>query len=376
MPIQARPDWTAEVERLGFLWHTDGAGAPYWNESAYYEFTQSQIADIEEASRALHQLFVEAGQYVIDHELYARFAIPEWARPLIARAWDEEPPALNHGRFDLGYDGRFPPKLFEYNCDTPTALFEAAIVQWRWLEAVRPGERQCNDLHEWLVWKWGDLAPALAGRRLYFTHVDDRGEDTLTTTYLRDTALAAGVQSEAILIDDIGWDAGRGRFVDLEARPIDALFHLYPWEWLAGEAFAPHIAASYDATLWIEPIWKMIWSNKAILPILWELFPGHPNLLPAFETPRGEAYVKKPILAREGANISLVRGGIEAARTGGDYGAEGYIYQALFDLPDFDGQRPVIGAWMVDGHPAGIGVREGGLITGNTARFTPHVVVG
>jgi glutathionylspermidine synthase len=35
-----------------------------------------------------------------------------------------------YGRFDLAYRGDGPPKLLEYNADTPTALFEAAVVQW------------------------------------------------------------------------------------------------------------------------------------------------------------------------------------------------------------------------------------------------------
>ena len=48
---------------------------------------------------------------------------------------------------------------------------------------------------------------------------------------------------------------------------------------------------------WIEPVWKMMLSNKAILPVLWELFPGHPNLLPSFFDRQGGTYVKKPLAA-------------------------------------------------------------------------------
>ena len=33
---------------------------------------------------------------------------------------------------------------------------------------------------------------------------------------------------------------------------------------------------------WLEPAWKSIISNKALLPLLWEMFPNHPNLLPAY----------------------------------------------------------------------------------------------
>ncbi|MGK3844921.1 glutathionylspermidine synthase family protein, partial [Enterococcus faecium] len=92
-----------------------------------------------------------------------------------------------------GYDGAGPPKLFEFNCDTPTSLLEAAVVQWDWKEAVFPALGQYNDLHEALVAKWRDIAPYLPPR-VHFAHADeDSGEDAVTVAYLRDTAEAAGI---------------------------------------------------------------------------------------------------------------------------------------------------------------------------------------
>lgn len=392
--IAPRPDWQAAVEKHGLIWHTV-SGAPYWNESAYYHFTSAEVDLLEAATAELYRIVMEAGQHVIDNHLFPRFGIPDYIVPLICRSWEEEPPALNHGRFDLGYDGHHPPKLFEYNCDTPTAMLEAAVIQWEWKEGVFPKENyrpanlidrflglvppseqpdQFNSLHDKLLAKWKDIAPWLKSRAIHFTHVNDNAaEDTRTVSYLRDLAHEAGLTSTAIFTKDLGWNSSTRRFVDLDSRPIDVLFHLYPWEWLTKEEFGPHIVESYDAMNWLEPVWKMILSNKAILPVLWELFPGHPNLLPCYFEPKSGTFVKKPLLAREGANITLVKDGQEIARTEGGYGSEGYVYQDLYDLPDVDGNRPVIGSWIVDGEPAGMGIREDGLITGNTARFVPHV---
>jgi glutathionylspermidine synthase len=206
---------------------------------------------------------------------------------------------------------------------------------------------------------------------VHFASADDP-EDVATTTYLRDTAEQGGVASAQLLVEAIGWDADARRFVDEEERPIASAFKLYPWEWLAREAYAEHLAVA--RTRWIEPAWKMVLSNKGILAVLWELFPDHPNLLPAtFDEWRLEAYARKPLLSREGANVRLVMFGEEVAASGGDYGGEGYVYQALAALPRFDGRVPVLGSWVVAGEPAGLGVREGdGLITTNTSRFVPH----
>jgi glutathionylspermidine synthase len=375
IPLEPRPDWRRKVQALGLVWHTT-AGEPYWNEAAAYVFTRAQIRQIEQATRELYGLYIQAGDHVVERRLFARFGLPEWTWDLITDAWRSEPPALNYGRFDLGYDGVRPPKLFEFNCDTPTSLLEAAVIQWAWKEERFPQADQFNSLHDQLVEQWQAMAPRLAPGPIHFAHAADAiGEDAVTTAYLMDTARSAGLQTERLLMADIGWN-GRA-FVDLQNREIRTLYHLYPWEWLIREPFARHLAATADRTFWVEPIWKLIWSNKAMLPILWEIFPDHPNLLWASaEAPRRASYVQKPILAREGANVRLVRDGREIAATTGAYAASPTIWQGLYDLPDYDGLMPVIGAWSVDGEPAGMGIREDGLITGNLARFAPHIIEG
>jgi glutathionylspermidine synthase len=371
--LTPRADWRAEVEALGLIWHT-AAGAPYWNEAAAYGFTLAEIEEIERATADLYAMYLEAGDYVVHERLFARFGIPQWCWPLIEEAWAAEPPALNYGRFDLGYDGAGPPKLFEFNCDTPTALLEAAVVQWQWKEQVFPDLDQYNSLHDKLIAKWRDIAPYLASPVVHFTHAREfTGEDAVTTAYLADTAKLAGLSPRLLAIGDVGW--AQGRFWDLEPAEIRTLYHLYPWEWLVQEPFGRHLLENDGRTLWVEPIWKMIWSNKAILPILWDLYPRHPNLMWASaEGPAADSFVAKPILAREGANVRVVEAGRQVAARDGRYGDQPMIWQGLFDLPDFDGARPVLGAWIVDGAPAGLGVREDGLITGNLARFVPHVI--
>jgi glutathionylspermidine synthase len=373
--VTPRADWREKVESLGLVWHTAG-GAPYWNESVCYRFTLAEIEMIEQATADLYAMVLNAGQYVVDNRLFARFGIPDWCEPLIIDAWNSEPPALNYGRFDLGYDGKGPPKLFEFNCDTPTSLLEAAVVQWTWKEEVFPSADQFNSLHDKLIAKWRDIAPYLSSPLVHFAHTrENTGEDAVTTAYLLDTAREAGLACEPILMTDVGWAAGR--FYDLQEREIRTLYHLYPWEWLVHEPFGRNLIENQGRTVWIEPIWKMIWSNKAILPILWDLYPRHPNLLWATsDAPASDSYVKKPILAREGANVTVVKAGQQIAASDGPYSGTNPIYQGLFDLPDFDGARPVLGSWVVDGEPAGMGIREDGLITGNLSRFTPHIISG
>jgi glutathionylspermidine synthase len=366
-----RPNWQSKVEEAGLTWHT-GTQA-YWNESAFYEFTAKEVDTLEAATNELETMSLEAAQHIIDNKLYSKMGIPEAAVPLIESSWEAEPPSL-YGRFDLAYDGTGPPKLLEYNADTPTSLLEAAVVQWYWLQDLFPKRDQFNSLHERLIALWKELTPYLTGRRIDFCSMDD-AEDGMTVTYLLDTALQAGLEASLFPVAEVGWNGHT--FVGPEDRPLGSVFKLYPWEWLVHEEFGKHLGTAM--TQWIEPPWKMLLSNKGLLPVLWKLFPRHPNLLQAsFDTPGlMMSWVKKPLLGREGANITLHQFGSDIV-TEGDYGEDGFIYQEFAGLKSFDKQYPIIGSWVIGHEPgntaAGMGIRESeGPITTNTSRFVPHL---
>ncbi len=83
--------------------------------------------------------------------------------------------------------------------------------------------------------------------------------------------------------------------------------------------------------------------------------------------------MRKPKLSREGSNVTRFENGLAVEETGGEYGEEGFIYQALASLPEFSRQHPVFGVWIVDHEAAGLGIREDTRrITGNLSRFVPH----
>lgn len=368
-----RPDSREKVEKLGLAFHTLN-GQPYWYESAAYVFDKREVDELEAATAELQRLCMAAIDHVLENGDLDRLSIPASAQSAIRKAWDDDPPAV-YGRFDLSFDGSGPPKMLEYNADTPTSLLEAAVVQWHWLQDVAPEADQFNSIWEALVQKWTALKSEgfFASGTVHFACVD-WPEDVMTTAVLMDTADEAGLTVRQLGMGEIGWDTLSGRFVGTEGEPIECLFKLYPWENMVTEPFGTHALSPGCKTLWIEPVWKMVVSNKAILALLWELFPDHPNLLPAYlDGPRELVdYARKPILGREGANVSLCAGGVETA-TDGDYAHQPTVWQALAPLPVFDGNHAVIGSWVVDGEPCGMGVRESdGPVTQDAARFVPH----
>ncbi len=364
----ARPDYGKKLEAIGLsFWQWDN----YWNEEAYYRFHAKEIEEIEAATEELHCMCVEAAKFAIANDRLAELRIPEPFHASIRSSFAADDFSL-YGRFDLAYDGVTPPKMLEYNADTPTSILESAVAQWYWLEEVHPRDDQFNSLHERLVARWNSLDEPL----IHFASISGNEEDWVATTYLMETALQAGKAVRHITLDEIGWDASLAIFVDMQGMPIKCLFKLYPWEWMMREPFGVHVIGA--ETRFVEPLWKSVLSCKGILPLLWELFPNHPNLLEAhFGEPRGlSAFAKKPLFSREGANIELYRQGMLAYRSGdGPYGEEGYIYQALASLPCFEGRYPVIGSWVAGGEPAGMCIREDiSPITTNMSYFVPHVL--
>src|ERR1035437_9919331 len=146
LTVTPRNDWQSRVERVGLPFHTLSDGTPYWDESAYWEFTAAEIDPLEAATSEVQRLAIAAGDKILDQDRLAQMGIPPAAVPAIRAAWNNEPPAL-YGRLDLAYDGQ-SIKLLEYNADTPTGLVEAAVAQWCWLQDCFPGADQFNSLHE------------------------------------------------------------------------------------------------------------------------------------------------------------------------------------------------------------------------------------
>lgn len=367
LTCQPRNDWRKRVESVGLTYHSHDL-SPYWDESACYELTRSEVDLLENSANTLHSLCIEAAEAVIKNNWWNRLGIPPVAVPAIVRSWDQDDFSL-YGRFDLSYDGNGEPKMLEYNADTPTALVEASVAQWFWLEETHPDADQFNSIHERLIEAWRRCK----GQLIHFSGIKEHAEDEMTVLYLRDTCEQAGVKTASVNIEDIGWDKAKKCFVDLDLSHIEHCFKLYPWEWMWHEEFATHL--TNDRTRFIEPTWKMLLSNKGLLPVLWELFPEHPNLLPAYDTaaPLGGNHIRKPKLSREGGNITWVESGVVIEETGGDYGTEGHIYQAVATMPEFQGNHPVFGVWVIDHEAAGLGIREDTRrITGNLSRFVPH----
>ena len=375
-----RHGWRQLAEQLGFGFHTM-YGAPYWDETAYYQFTLAQIEqDLEAPTEAIHQMAMALVEDAVrDEALLIQLGIPSAHWDLLRESWQRRDPAM-YARLDLAYDGRGPAKLYELNYDTPTSLYESAFFQWVWLEqmqragALPAAADQFNSIQDRLEAFFAETALRLP---VHFAAIGDNEEDCGTVAYLRDIATQARCPNRFLPIEQIGVDSD-GQFIDEQDERIATLFKLYPWEDLLQEPFAEHLRQSQ--TRFIEPPWKLILSNKAALALLWQRHPGHPNLLPTYfdeassTLPAG--WVRKPFFSREGANVQAHLPDGRLLQVDGPYGHYPCIRQAWHPAPCFDGNYTVLGSWLVGDVACGIGIREDAShITQDLSRFLPHIIL-
>jgi len=379
-----RKHWKALAKEYGFGFHSVYEN-PYWDESAYYQFTLEQIEkDIEDPTEEIHQMCLQVVDKVVGDDYWLRkFQIPEPMWENVLTSWKQKESSL-YSRLDFAYDGKGAAKLYENNADTPTSLYETGFWQWLWLEdmvnssQIRRDADQFNLLQELLIERFQEIAIQQPGQTLHFSCCKDSVEDRGTVQYIEDCALEAGLSTSFVFTEDIGLN-NKKEFVDLNDQAVRWMFKLYPWEFMFREQYAGNLQEA--KVNWLEPMWKSIISNKALLPLLWKMFPNHPNLIPSFFPDDKKIstlgdYVIKPLFAREGANISIVEKGKKTLQTDGPYGEEGVIYQAYHPLPKFGDNYTLIGSWLINDKPAGMSIREDtSRVTQDLSRYIPHIIL-
>eukprot|EP00759_Apiculatamorpha_spiralis_P044351 PhF_6_TR41333/c0_g1_i2/m.62679/K01460/gsp; glutathionylspermidine amidase/synthetase len=303
-------------------------------------------------TQELHNMCKAATEFVLkSDELMDVFGLPQPLWNKIRKSWTRGDRDLT-GRFDIGFDGdKF--KIFEYNSDSSGCLYECAVWSEKWAQGNHGvmGTSVVNTMHAQIVaaWRRLDLQP---GEVVHFC-IDTEKEELYNALYMQRACREAGVEAKiCILFDSFKWNAATGGIEDSEGRTVKYVWKTWMWEtciqrWKddpspPNKAKTPRLqdVLLHDDIIVFEPLWKVVTSNKAILPILYQLYPNHPALLKSSFTLTEDLattkYVQKPIVGRCGHNVSLVDGTNNAASTiekaEGGFGNRKMIYQEMFEI--------------------------------------------
>lgn len=391
MQLQKLKPLTDEyLESIGFVWHTDKDNSSYISDEIVV-ISEDEANAYYEAANELYDMFAEAGQYVIDNNLFHELNIPFNLIEIIKESWENDVHWHLYSRFDLagGIDGK-PIKLIEFNADTPTSLFETAIIQWAMLKANGLDEaNQFNNLYEALkdnfkriitldsdIEKFEEHYKNL-GWKILFSSISSSQEDINTTKLLQHIASEAGFITDFEYIENVQF-SDDGIFKDDEL--FEFWFKLIPWEDIAIQEselalILTEIIKDKKAIIF-NPAYTLIFQSKAFMKILWDLYPNHPLLLEtSYEPLKGKKQVEKRAFGREGANTKIINadGSIDT-QTSGEYEGHKAIYQEYVEFPkDENGQWYQAGVFFAY-EACGLGFRKGGKILNNMSKFVGHII--
>lgn len=376
-----------QLRNLGWDWMLGQDTLPYLTNEVVV-VSPAEADAYYEAANELFEMFVAAGQHVIDHNRFAELGIPANLVELIKLSWDDDRNIHLYGRFDLagGVEGQ-PIKLIEFNADTATCLPETAVVQYAHLKANGLDEsHQFNSLFETLTGQFEELLalnPDLQPT-LLLSATRDSPEDDANVALLGEAAREAGFDIEFDFIDEVEFSAEEGIFWQNsksgQFEKLDFWFKLVPWEAIAEDepelvTLLTEIVKKRLGVI-VNPAYTLLFQSKYILKILWELYPNHPLLLETSSNPlAGKSYVEKVLFGREGANVRILNAdGSERQANEGEYGYYPKIYQEYVEFTqDAAGNTYQAGVFYA-GEACGLGFRRGGLIIDNGAGFVGHVI--
>lgn len=377
------------LESIGFGWHTDLDGSRYISNELV-SITQDEAEAFYEATNELYDMYVVAAEYVINNDLFHELGIPFNLVDTIKASWENDVHWHLYGRFDLagGIDGK-PIKLIEFNADTPTSLFETAIIQWAMLKFNNLDEAaQFNDVYEALVENFKRLITLeedtsrfdeyYEGWKILFSSIAGSVEDENTTRLLESAARDAGFECDFAFVDEVSFDDENGIFWN--EQNWEYWFKLIPWEMIAIDEsdlalIIKNIIKNQKAII-LNPAYTLLFQSKGIMKILWDLYPNHPLLLESsFEPLKGKKQVKKPFLAREGANVSIINsdGSIEI-QNDGEYANGKFLYQEFADFAKDESGNSYQAGMFFAFEGCALGFRKGKDIIDNYSKFVGHII--
>jgi glutathionylspermidine synthase len=376
-----------QIYALGWNWMVGVDTLPYITGDMV-QLSEQEAENYATAANELYDMYVEAAQYVIDHELFHQLGIPPNMVEMIKYTWEDDRHLHLYGRFDLsgGTDSQ-PIKLIEFNSDTATCIPETAIVQWAHLKANGLDDAwQFNSLYDLLKENFVRLRELNANLppTLLISAMKDFPEDDTNVEVLGEAAKEAGFEVAYCYVEDVQFSAEEGIYMrdqfDNYFR-FNFWFKLVPWEYIALDEpdlmyILNEIVLHHKAVI-INPAYNLIFQSKGILKILWDLFPNHPLLLETSNFPlkNKEYCVEKTLFGREGANVRILDKNEQImVEKEGDYGHYPKVYQEYVEfLRDYQGNCYQAGVFFAY-EAAALGFRRGGRVIDNTAQFTGHLI--
>ncbi|MEK9969251.1 MAG: glutathionylspermidine synthase family protein [Ferrovibrio sp.] len=270
LAVEPCADWRERAEAAGFA---ASDATPRWLTDTAYSFSAADIDVLGDAAQALEERCLDWVEAITWRGAYEAFGFNDATCTLIEESWRRQDKNLI-GRIDLAWDGRDAPRMLRYAADAPDSVIEAAVLQAEWLDCTCNHCDQFNGIHDMLIDAWKHFG--LWGHRVHFAALRDDAAGRAAADYLQSTARAAGLDTGALVLEDLRWNGKR--FADQSAKPITVLYKHCPWSDLLQHPLAANLRSA--GMRLIEPAWKLLLTRDATLPALRAAYPDDDHLLP------------------------------------------------------------------------------------------------
>ncbi|RHY29841.1 hypothetical protein DYB32_004814 [Aphanomyces invadans] len=297
-------------------------------------------------------------------------------------------------------------KVYEYNADSASCLMECGYTQDAWSNSAGLGSLGRSSS----TTLFAQLTAAWKGKNVHGTlHLlcDDDAEERYHSLYMKAAAEAAGISCVLIVgVEELHFDKDGVTILDGQNRPLRNVWKTWAWQTvisqyearngLTKQGASVHMTPSplartvqvmdvmlHPSVRVFEPLWTVLPSSKAILPILSQLAPDNPYLLRStfdaadIATFKG-GYVAKPVMGRTGANVSIYNSsGDLISATAGKWVDDTIVYQEIALLPKYEDDCYVqVNTWAIDGQYGGTVLRidESNIIGLNSGIYPVRVV--
>jgi glutathionylspermidine synthase len=388
-----------------------------WELVDLHAVDDAEVSDITEAATAIYRIYARVADLLAKcpSDVDRQLGLP----PALHRSMRTKIPGLADvvlGRFDLARTPR-GYTLLEFNADVPGMVVEGFGVNRQVCEAA--GERDVNEGRESILARGLEaaigsglnhigIAPDERRAHVAFAATRVSPGDTDLARYLAGvTRLPKGVGTRSCALEELRAD-DEGLF-DGEGTRIDVLIRLYPL------ASFPHTRLTTvgrpGRSTWmrllelverrrlvlINPPSACLLNSKAVQVIIWNLHRSgeyfdatehalvERHLLPTYLDPvfGDRPHVVKPACGRGGDTVWVVNAGHAPSRSAGStYADQPMVYQEYVPLPQIrcmteHGPRDlhvVASCFIVNGEPAGVCFRAGGVVTDESAWYLPVCV--
>lgn len=347
--------------------------------------SKSDVQKIKKATEELHRVFVNATEHVLkDKSLYSKFNINKENWKMIGDNFQRTKNNYFYGRMDIGFNFDFSQiKIFEYNTGLCGDIYDTSEYQNKVFDYfVKQNPNQIKNksqiinsissghgLLKKVGERWEILSKNCKNKTIYFIYDETDREEKLVLSSIFKGLKTKGIPYKLFSDRKCLIKSEKGLLYDkITNEKIDILYKTHPWYSIyrnlknlkEGKKARGDFYEFFlnKKTKIVEPMWKTVMGNKALLPYVYSLHKDCKYLIPSSFDPFDECFgddeyiIEKGLMGRGSMMTKKVKRSEITKKN------PNVIYQKIFKENYVDNNYYIMGSWIVGDKFSGMFVKQ------------------